>query len=628
MKSRSNSFGYCGKILRVDLTAEKITEEVVDEDVLRLFLGGTGLGAKYLYDEVPPGVGWADPENRLIIASGTLGGTRVPGSGTFSAVAKGALTEGATATQANGFLGTFLRFNGFDGLIVEGASKDLVYLYIREGEAEIRDAGQLAGKDTTETEDEIKKVLGLKEHMLSVFCIGPAGENLVRYACIAGDKGHVAAHNGIGAVMGSKGLKAIVAHRGKDRVEMKDDKRFSELSKILLDRITKDPKYYGPGIRDWGTLNIFKAITSMGSLLQKNYTTNEYEKDEFSKFCGEYIRSRCETDLHACWACPMKHCHTLRIPDGPYAGTVIEEPEYEGLASWSTQIGQTDVTEAMILSDMVDRLGMDTNESSWVIGMVMECLEKGEINKEDLDGLELNWGNVDAVKAMLHKIATRQGFGDVLAEGAMRAAQRIGGRAPEFAIHTMKGNTPRSHDHRLNWREMFDTCVSNTGTLESGWQIARPNFDEIGLKPIMDPFSPMEVSTYVAKAKGVLLFEDSLGTCTFCTQGSIKLLSDLVNAATGWEFGVEDALKTGHRIANLLNIFNLRHGITADRNAPSTRYGSTPVDGPHEGDGIAPVWNDMLRNYYEQMGWDPETGTPLPQTLKDLGLEHVLKDIP
>jgi aldehyde:ferredoxin oxidoreductase len=229
---------------------------------------------------------------------------------------------------------------------------------------------------------------------------------------------------------------------------------------------------------------------------------------------------------------------------------------------------------------------------------------------------------------MLHKIATRQGFGDVLAEGAMRAAQRIGGRAPEFAIHTMKGNTPRSHDHRLNWREMFDTCVSNTGTLESGWQIARPNFDEIGLKPIMDPFSPMEVSTYVAKAKGVLLFEDSLGTCTFCTQGSIKLLSDLVNAATGWEFGVEDALKTGHRIANLLNIFNLRHGITADRNAPSTRYGSTPVDGPHEGDGIAPVWNDMLRNYYEQMGWDPETGTPLPQTLKDLGLEHVLKDIP
>jgi aldehyde:ferredoxin oxidoreductase len=616
--------GYAGKILRVDLSSDRFTVERTNELTLKSYIGGSGIGVKFLHDEVLPDVKWSDPRNRLMLFSGPLGGTRVPGSGTFSVVTKGALTNGATTTQANGFFGAYLKFSGFDGIILQGVAKKLVYLYIHDGVAELKDASHLAGKDTSEAESLIKRELGQQDYMMSVYAIGPAGENLVRYACIVGDKGHVAAHNGVGAVMGSKKLKAIAVSRGRTHVLLKDGQRFSDLSKVLRERILNDPQYDRDEIRQWGTLNIYHNVALMGMLLTKNYTTNVYDPAQLNEFCGEYIRGHYSPKLHPCWACPMRHCHTLRIPNGRHAGEVVEEPDYEGLVAWSTQIGQTDVTEAILLSDLVDRLGMDTNESSWVIGLVMECYEKGILTKADIDGLEMTWGNIGAVRTMLYKIARREGFGDLLAEGTMRAAQVIGKEAPSFAIHTRKGNTPRSHDHRLNWREMFDTCVSNTGTIESAWNIARPNFHDLGLSPLSDSFSPIEVSSFVAKAKWALLFEDSLGTCTFCTQAEVRTLAELVSAATGWNFGLAEASKVGLRTANLLRVFNLRCGISAELDAPSPRYGSIPVDGKFRGKSIAPVWREMLCNYYKLMGWDTETGKPLPETLEDLGLGHVI----
>ena len=210
-------FGYAGKILRVDLTHGKITEETPDETVLRKYVGGAGLGAKFLYEEVPPGLDCFDPENRIILTSGPFGGTQIPGGGTFSVSTKGVLTGGAASCQANGFWGAFLRLSGFDGVIVQGASDHLVYLYIHDGKAELRDAGHLAGKDTWETDEAIKKELGYKKREMSVAGIGPAGEKLVKFSAIVADKGHVAGHNGMGAVMGSKKLKAIAVARGKAR---------------------------------------------------------------------------------------------------------------------------------------------------------------------------------------------------------------------------------------------------------------------------------------------------------------------------------------------------------------------------------------------------------------------------
>ncbi|MBI4301204.1 MAG: hypothetical protein HY664_01175 [Chloroflexi bacterium] len=610
---------YAGKILRVDLTTEQISKEPLREADLRKFIGGSGLGIKYLYDEVPPGTQWSDPENRLILATGPLGGTQVGGSGTFSVVTKGPLTDGAASSQANGFLGAFLKFSGFDGIVVHGAANRLVYLYVHDGTAEIRNASHLAGKNTWDTEALIKEELGKRKREMSVFGIGPAGENLVRFACIVGDEGHVAAHNGVGAVMGSKKLKAIAVARGKDNVLVKDRTKLNTLARELLEAVRARP---GLNVYEWGTSMVYSGLHAAGGLPVKNYTTSIFP--EHSKFMGDKIRNSFEIKWNPCWACHMHHCHIMKVTEGPYKGYVGEEPEYEQWASWGSLIGQTDPGAALMLANENDRLGMDTNEAGWVLSWVLECYEKNILTKEDTDGLEMSWGDAEAVKAMLGKIAWRQGFGDVLAEGVMRAARRVGGQAPYLAIHTMKGNTPRGHDHRAMWSMLFDTCVSDIGT-DEGASATEPEIARLSAE--LGPFSPQYISLANAKGKPVRVFDDCLGTCWFNTMGLTGSLAELLKAATGWDFTREEAIEVGRRIVNLFRSFNIRHGHTAELECPSQRYASMPLDGPAVGKHILPVWAQMLRAYYEQSGWDAETGKPLPQTLQQLGLGHVVQHI-
>jgi len=234
--------------------------------------------------------------------------------------------------------------------------------------------------------------------------------------------------------------------------------------------------------------------------------------------------------------------------------------------------------------------------------------------------LEMRWGNVEAVKQLLYMIAHRQGFGDVLAEGVMRASQEIGGDAAESAIYTRKGNAPRGHDHRTAWGELFDTVVSNTGTLETHRSLMDPTAAN-------EPGHPVETSTEVASTKGIMEIDDSLGTCRFNTRLNLVLDAEAVAAATGWDFTEDEARAVGLRVVNLMKAFNLRAGITREHDYPSTRYGSTHTDGPWKGIGIMPYWEAMLDNYYTLMGWDVKTGRPLPETLRKLGIEHVIQDI-
>ncbi|MBI4201072.1 MAG: hypothetical protein HY531_02135 [Chloroflexi bacterium] len=615
--------GYAGKILRVDMTREAVSEETVDEPTLRAYLGGAGLGSKVLSDEVPPGVQWADPENRLVLASGPLGGTSVGGTGTFSVSTKGALTNGATTTQANGFLGAYLRFCGYDAIVVQGEASRWLYLLIREGGAELKDAGHLMGRDTWETDTLIKQELGHRERAMSVFCIGPAGENLVKFAAICGDKGHVAGHNGVGAVMGSKKLKAIAVERGKRRIPVKEPRRLLDVSRQLLDYIKVNP---GLDTYNWGTLQGVTNASAGGWLPVKNYTTNIYPiaKAELERYGAEYIRGQFQPKKNPCWACQLHHCHLMRITEGQYKGELVEEPEYEGFAAWGPATGQTDVANTMVISNDVDRLGFDTNECGWVIGMVMECYEKGILTLEDTDGLAMGWGNADATRAILRRIAHRQGIGDILAEGAMRAAARLGGEVPSMAVHTMKGNSPRGHDHRTLWHELFDTCVSNTGTIETSRAVDRSVF---GLPQSANPFSTEDVVLLTAKTKGSMQFEDSLGICRFNSRTHMGLLVEAVRAATGWDFTFDEAMDVGLRTVNLLRVFNLRHGIGPEMDRPSPRYGSTPVDGPAQGVSIMPHWDSMVGDYYEMMGWDRQTSRPQPETLRRLGLESLIPTI-
>ena len=618
--------GYAGKILRVDLSQERVWAEDLDEATARRWLGGVGLGAKILYDEVPPGVAWDDPENRFIISGGPLAGTRVVGSGTISVVTKGCLTNGATSTQANGYMGAYMKFSGYDAIVIQGKARRWLYLHLHDGQAELKEASHLLGKDTWDTDDALKGELGYKEHDASVFCVGPAGENLCKLAGFCGDKGHVAGHNGTGAVLGAKKLKAIIAARGKSSLPLKDAAKVRRLATDLFDWVKTDPM--GSRLYRWGTLDSYKEIEASGRLPIKNYTTNVWPggQDKMDRFTGQYIRDNFNPKRFPCWACQMYHIHQFTIPDGPWKGAVTEEPEYEGMAAWGAATGNWEVADAVYLSNEVDRLGLETNGTGWIVALAMELFQKGVISKGDLGGLDMSWGNSLATRELLYMVANRQGFGDILADGAKAAAERIGGEALNCAIFTVKGGVPRGHDHRAMWAEMMETAVSSTGTLEHGRGMP---LQDVGLEGPGDGFSPQDVVNLLVKTRGSKPFEDSMGTCTFTTRIHVRRMAEILSAATGWDYTFEEGMEAGERISTLMRAFNLRHGITAevDLAGPSERYGSTPVDGPAAGISIKPHWENMVHAYYEQSGWDRESGRPLPDTLRRLGLEDVIKDI-
>jgi aldehyde:ferredoxin oxidoreductase len=614
------AIGYVGKILRVDLTKKRIWEEDLDEGTVKKWVGGVGLGCKILYAEVPPGVAWSDPQNRLIWATGPLAGSGVSGAATFTVVTKGPMTNLAGASQANGFFGAYLKFSGYDGFVVEGSAPNLVYLCIKDGKAEIRDARHLAGKNVWEVEDLLRKELAVKEHDVSIFGIGPAGENRVYYAAIVGDRGHVVGHNGMGAVMGAKNLKAVVVYSGKRNFEVHDSQALREKNNELFEFA----KTFGT-VYQWGSGGGFSTLYAMGALPIKNYTTSLYPDHE--KMNGQYMRTHFKIRPAPCYQCRIAHVKEVTVTEGPYAGFVGEEPEYELLAAWGPQIGNTDLGGVVMLTREVDNLGMDCNEGSWNVGWAMECFEKGVFTKKETDGLDLTWGNVEAVKELLNRIATRKGYlGNLLADGVMRASKKIGGEAANWAIYGQKGSAPRGHDHRgsSRWYELLDTCLTNTSTLEATWGGVHPKL--VDMAEPTNHFSHEQVSTMNANYNGIRLFDDCLGTCRFAAPHP-KLVLECLNAVTGWNWALQDAFTVGRRIVNLLRVFNFRHGLKIEDERPSARYGSIPVDGPAKGVNIMEKWSWMVENYYKLMGWDPKTGKPLPETLEELGLKELIKDL-
>ena len=615
---------YSAQVLRVDLSTRGMTVEEIDEPTLRKYPGGCALGAKYLYDEVPPDIEFSDPENRLMILTGPLGGTSVAGSGGITVCAKGALTGGAASTQGQGVLGAYLRLAGLTGLIFQGAADEWAYLFIdEEGKAELRDAEHLVGKDTWETVDALTLELGRRERDLGIVSIGPAGENLVKWAAVMGDKGHAAAHNGVGAVMGSKRLKAVAIARGRNAVPVKDRQRLTEVARAIIEPVIAAEG----GVHYFGTLNGVQSNYARGNLPIRNYATNVWDipEDQFEKFTGYYLHEHFEPERgDACWACSNRHCQMMTITEGPSEGMKVEEPEYEQLSAFSANLGISEVGSVLMLGNTVDRMGLDTNEGGWVCSLVMDCFERGILTGDDTDGLEMIWGNAEATQQLLHRIARREGIGDTLAEGVRGAVRRIGRGAEDVGVYTLKGGTPRGHDHRGRWSEMFDTCVSDSGALDNTPMVA--DLTQFGLPESLDPFDPDMLARAEAKMKGAMQFEDSMVTCRFNTRMDVKLLAEAVSAVTGWDFTFEEAMQVGRRAVNTMRAFNIRAGLTADLERPSARYGSVPKDGPARGKDIKVHFEKMLQDYYGMMGWD-EGGRPLRETLDQLGLENVTADL-
>ena len=439
-------YGYAGRILRVDLSGQIFIDEELDNDLIKKYIGGAGFGARYLCQENPGNVEWSSPQNRIIFANGPLSGTAAAGSGTMCVTSKGPMTELAGSSQANGYWGAFLKACGYDGIILTGCSDRWSYLFIDEEGAALRDASHLIGKDTQETQELLGRELNFKRKA-SIYCIGPAGEKKVRFGVIMGDGSHTVSKNGLGTVLASKNIKAIVICSGKGKTRIWDGERFKKISKELHDKALT----YANGYRHkWGTNGGFSGHLMAGALPVRNYTTNLFPEHE--KLNGQYVRSRFEKIMRkTCFNCGINHNIVMKVAEGPYNGFVGEEPEYEAFAAFGPQIGNTDAGGVFVLTDLADRLGIDINETGWIIGWLMECYEKGILTKRDTDGIEMNWGNVESVKAILNKISNREGIGDLLAEGVKRASERIGGEAVKIAVCTRKGSTPRGHDHRGRW---------------------------------------------------------------------------------------------------------------------------------------------------------------------------------
>jgi aldehyde:ferredoxin oxidoreductase len=614
---------YAGQILRVDMTKGKCWAEPWGADRMRSEVGGIGLGAMILYNETAKGkknASWDDPDNRLILATGPLAGLPVWGTGGLTVVTIGAGTNGPTSTQANGFFGTNLKYSGYDAIVVQGQSKTWKYLYIHDDVIELRDAAHLVGKDTWDTQAALGQDLKLSGHALSVYSIGPAGENLVRFAAIQGDYGHVASKNGCGAVMGKKKLKAVAIVKGTKALRAADPRGIVQAADDIAHDLKTDPS--ARSLYEYGTLPGVTNLYKIGALPIKNYTTSLTSED-LSRWEAPKLREGFDHRGHQCNSCGMHHCHMQVIRSGEHKGTIVDEPEYEGWSGAGWTIGLTDPQSVSWLNTELDRACLDVNEWGWLCGWVMECMEKGYITKEQL-GFELKWGDDKGARRLLEIISHRQGFGAVLAEGTKRAAEKLGGPAKDCAIYLEKGATPRGHDHRGRWDEMLDTATSGTATMETGNPV-HPT--EVGQPARISQFDGEAVAKYVAGLRGRRNFEDSLGICIFTTRTRLENICRALSAATGWVYTLDEAIRFGRRTAAINRAVSLRCGLTPDMERPSTRYGSTPVDGPAKGQSVMAQWDKMIEVWYRDVGYDRKTGKPLPQTLKDLGLEWLSKEL-
>jgi len=605
--------GIMGKILRVDLSLKNIREESFPKDYLEKYIGGDGLAARLLYDEVSPGVGPLDPENILVISVGPLGGTAVQSSCNYSVAAKSPLT-GFTIynSHCNGSFARMLKFSGYDAIVVKGQSNKPALLWINEGQGEIKDATSIWGKDTWETEDLLKRDLG--QPKLSCMCIGPAGENLVFLSGIVNDKSHVAGRGGLGAVMGAKKLKAIAVY-GNQKVPLTHEEKFVELAHKW--REANMEQTGTQNLSKFGTAGIVSAVYAIGDLPIKNWSRGTLEGWE--KLSGEYIIDNMLKRNTTCPSCTIAHTKLLELKGGVFEGE-CKMPEYEILVAMGSNIGVTDPTVAAKGGELLDKYGLDGLGVSNVIGFVMECYEKGLINKKDTGGLDLKFGNYEAAFEMVGKIAKREGLGDILADGPVRAADYIGKESHKFIVH-VKGMPLTMHDHRAAWGYALQYAIGSAGPAHEGG----PLFAE--MTNILPRFSIEGKAKAVKIGQELRCFINTLGVCSFGATGvSQTLMAETVSAATGLNIGAEDASIIGRRLINLRRAFNIRHGLTPEDDTLPYRYLSDPPpDGGAKGSAV-PI-KPMVYEYYNLMGWDLKTGKPYRKTLKELGLEDVAEDL-
>ncbi len=619
--------GYMGKILRVDLTDGRITEQPLEEPVARAFLGGRGLGAKILFDELKPGLDPLGPENKLVVATGVAAGIPFGGNCRYVLMAKSPLTGIWGETNASGFFGPELRFAGFDAIVIEGQAENPVYLWIHNGKAELRDAAHLWGKITGETETLIRAEL--KDDKIRVASIGPGGENLVRFACVLSDFHHASGRTGMGAVMGAKKLKAI-AVRGTQKLPLADREKIIELSKQANKEVWEGA--YEDLLYKYGSDGDLDDLHASGRLPTKNFQRGTFEG--YENLTGETMAETILVRRDPCFACPVS-CNQVVAAEEPYAvDPAYGGPEYETAAALGSLCMNDDLVAVSKANELCNKYSIDTISTGVAIAFAMECYEKGLITKEDTGGLDLAWGNPDAVVQLTEKIARREGIGDLLAEGVKRAAEKIGKGAEAFAIH-IKGQEVPMHEPRGKKGLALSYATSNRGgchlQAEHDDFFEDPNWllPEIGLDKTVDRLDMGKDKARMVMALGNMkALYDSLSVCMYAAwpEGGVRLetTKDIVAAATGWDVSLSELITVGERAFNLCRAFNVREGISRKDDVLPARLMEALSDGLYKGQTIPQDdFDQMLDYYYELRGWDKETGIPTRAKLTELGLGYV-----
>ncbi len=603
--------GWCGKLLRVDLTKRATSVEEIDQKPLRNFLGGRGLAVKYLFDEVDPKVEPLSSDNKIIFSTGPATGTLAMGGNSYEVVTKSPLTGTNTGARSAGFWGPELKFAGYDMIIIEGKAKEPVYLWIEDGKPEIRSAANIWGKNTYETQE---LICGETQKRARVACIGPAGERLVRFACIINDEGRAAGRGGVGAVMGSKNLKAI-AVRGTKKVSVSDEKKLRQIVKKVWAGVKKPQM-----LAEYGTAYVVRFTNELGVLPTRNFQTGVFEGAE--KISGEAIKESFLIHRKACYRCPIGCAPITRVTDPAFAGEGAG-PEYEGLYSLGSCCG-IDNTGAFLRAYYdCNELGMDVMSAGATIACAMEMAERGILSEKDV-GMGLRFGDAKALIELVRKTAYREGFGDALAEGSYRLAEKYG--HPEFSM-SVKKQEPAGYDPR-GAQGMGLAYVTST----RGADHMRSQFEDIDVFGMVMPELGITVPTNrfstEGKASLVIVMEndkaaiDSMGICAFLSGYKIGLRNVLLEleAITGYNYDSDAWLKIGERIYNLERLFNIRAGFTKKDDTLPKRFLEEPMpEGPSKG--YVCKLNEMLPEYYQLRGWDEE-GRPTPEKLKELSLKN------
>lgn len=624
--------GTYGKILHVDLTSGETHVEQPTDDLYRLLVGGRALVSYLLLRDLPPGTDPLSPENLFIIAPGIMQGTNLPGSGRHGIGGKAPLTGALGNSDVGGFFGHEFKRAGFDALAVHGRSESPVYLWIKDGEVEIRPADHLWGRKTAPVQAAIRDML--QDDRIRIAQIGPAGENQVLYANVIHDVNRAAGRNGMGAVMGSKNLKAV-AVRGTMDLPIIDRDAVRDVAKWLRDNYKERMAWAAAGIGR-GTQDSLMGWGALGGLPTRNFSKAMFENRHL--LSGERNYEMYLKERDTCQACPVR-CKQVfeNESDDPYRrlDPVYGGAEYEAMGALGSCCGMEDNLAVLKANELCNAYGLDVISTGMSIAFVMECFEKGVLNSEDTGGLEYQWGDADLLLRSVEMVGNREGFGDVMADGVARMSKRFGSDTESFAL-TIKGQELPMHEPRLKHGMGVGYAVSPLGAdhminihdtdfAGQGWMLNRVNAaldEEVGPLP-PDELSEEKMQIF-HKEVNFMHFQDCALNCFFYCY-DYHHMAEALSGVTGEPYTIQDVLDVGARANTLARLFNLREGFTAEDDRLPKRVMEPFAEGPIAGSEIKQEELDWcIRRYYELMGWHPQTGEPTDECLRQLRLDEFL----